>query len=195
MKLNGINHLALVTGDMNATIRFWRDLLGLRLINGFGEAGFRHYFFELDEKTSLAFFEWDGAQPVERKLHGRPFSGPVVFDHIAFALDSADEVWMLKDRLDAAGFPCSDMIDHGSFHAVYSFDPNGIAIEFCCAAAEQQGCRHESALHDADPPPAALEGSEPQPGKWPEPLRPAPAGERQVKDGDSSGFFRKWTER
>uniref|UniRef100_UPI0040579DB8 VOC family protein n=1 Tax=Candidatus Electronema sp. TaxID=2698783 RepID=UPI0040579DB8 len=50
MNFKGINHLALVTGDMNGTIRFWRDLLGMRLISGVGEAGFRHYFFEIDGK-------------------------------------------------------------------------------------------------------------------------------------------------
>ncbi|MCI5121792.1 MAG: VOC family protein, partial [Candidatus Electrothrix sp. AUS4] len=37
MKFRGINHLALVTADMEATIRFWRDLMGMRLIHGFGE--------------------------------------------------------------------------------------------------------------------------------------------------------------
>jgi len=30
-RYTGINHLAMVTGDMDATIRFWRDLLGMRL--------------------------------------------------------------------------------------------------------------------------------------------------------------------
>lgn len=29
MKFNGINHLAVATGDMDATIRFWRDLLAI----------------------------------------------------------------------------------------------------------------------------------------------------------------------
>ncbi len=28
----GINHLAMATGDMDVTIRFWRDLLGMRLV-------------------------------------------------------------------------------------------------------------------------------------------------------------------
>ncbi|MCW5206591.1 VOC family protein [Desulfobulbus sp. F5] len=193
MNFKGINHLALVTGDMEATIRFWRDLLGMRLISGFGEAGFRHYSFEIDAKTSLSFFEWDGAQPVERKLHGRPVSGPIIFDHLAFTLDSADAVWMLKDQLEAAGFPCSDLIDHGSFHAIYSFDPNGIPLEFCCAT-EGQDIHHEPALHDTNPLPAALEGAEPQPGKWPEVTKPTPATERHVRAGDSSGFFQKWAE-
>lgn len=34
IKFNGINHLAMVTGDMDMTIRFWRDLLGMRLVAG-----------------------------------------------------------------------------------------------------------------------------------------------------------------
>ena len=29
MKFNGINHFAMATGDMDATIRFWRDLLAI----------------------------------------------------------------------------------------------------------------------------------------------------------------------
>ncbi|MCI5221652.1 MAG: VOC family protein [Candidatus Electrothrix sp. AR4] len=190
MKFKGINHLAMVTSDMNATIRFWRDLMGMRLLNGFGEAGFRHYFFEIDEKNSLAFFEWEGARPAEPKLHGRPFSGPLVFDHIAFGLDSHEEVWELKDKLEAAGFPCSDMIDHGFIHSVYAFDPNGIPIEFCYEVVGQE-IRKNPVLHDSDPPAAAMEGAEPQSDKWPEVTTPTPTAEQVVKSGDGSGFFKK----
>jgi catechol 2,3-dioxygenase-like lactoylglutathione lyase family enzyme len=192
MKFKGINHVALVTSDMEATIRFWRDLLGMRLVSGFGEQGFRHYFFALDEYSALGFFEWDGAEPLERKLHGQPISGPIGFDHLAFTLASEEEVWQVKDTLEAAGFPCSDLIDHGFIHSVYSFDPNGIPIEFCYAVGAQED---ESNLHDSTPPPAALEGSESQPDIWPELVTPTPSEERQVKAGDGSGFFQKWTER
>jgi catechol 2,3-dioxygenase-like lactoylglutathione lyase family enzyme len=31
---NGVNHLAMATGDMDMTVRFWRDLLGMRLVAG-----------------------------------------------------------------------------------------------------------------------------------------------------------------
>ena len=48
MKFNGINHLAMATGDMDSTIRFWRDLLGMCLVIGLGEPEFRHYFFEIN---------------------------------------------------------------------------------------------------------------------------------------------------
>jgi catechol 2,3-dioxygenase-like lactoylglutathione lyase family enzyme len=51
MHYTGINHLAMATGDMDATIRFWRDLLGLRLVAGLGRPGYRHYFFEISPRT------------------------------------------------------------------------------------------------------------------------------------------------
>jgi catechol 2,3-dioxygenase-like lactoylglutathione lyase family enzyme len=171
MKFKGINHLAMVTGDMDATIRFWRDLIGMRLINGIGEPGFRHYFFEIDQNNTLAFFEWDGAEPVEQKPHGQPFKGPIVFDHIAFGMTSRSETLVLKDKLEAAGFECSDVIDHGFIHSIYSFDPNGIPIEFCYEIAGYDIHKNPT-LVDTEPPASALEGSEPQPGKWPEVTKP-----------------------
>ena len=54
IKYNGINHLAFATGDMDKTIRFWRDLLGMRLVAGLGKPGYRHYFFELSEQDMIA---------------------------------------------------------------------------------------------------------------------------------------------
>jgi len=180
MKFTGINHLAMVTGNMDATIRFWRDLIGMRLINGIGEKGFRHYFFEIDQKNTLAFFEWEGAQPVKQKPHGEPLKGPIVFDHIAFGMDSSREVWDLKDKLDAAGFECSDLIDHGFIHSIYSFDPNGIPIEFCYEV-EGYDIHKNPVLLDVEPCVAALEGSEPQSGKWPQVTDPTPMSQRHTR--------------
>ncbi|MCI5193697.1 MAG: VOC family protein [Candidatus Electrothrix sp. AU1_5] len=53
MNFRGIHHLAMVTADMEATIRFWRDLIGLRLIHGFGEVDFRQYFFEINAQSCV----------------------------------------------------------------------------------------------------------------------------------------------
>jgi len=36
IKITGLNHLAMVTGYIDNRIRFWRDLLGMRLIVGIG---------------------------------------------------------------------------------------------------------------------------------------------------------------
>ena len=60
MKFTGINHLAFITDDMEKTIRFYRDLLGLELVAGVGKEGYRHYFFLLgDGRSQIAFFEYD----------------------------------------------------------------------------------------------------------------------------------------
>jgi len=53
----GINHLALVTNDMDATVRFYHGTLGARLIATIGVPGFRHYFFEFGPQCTVAFFE------------------------------------------------------------------------------------------------------------------------------------------
>ena len=53
IKYNGINHLAMVTGDMDKTIRFWRDLLGMRLVAGLGKPGYRHYFLEISDASLI----------------------------------------------------------------------------------------------------------------------------------------------
>lgn len=190
MKYTGINHLAMVTSDMNMTIRFWRDLLEMRLISGFGEEGFRHYFFEIDQKNTIAFFEWNGAQPVEHKIHGKPFTGPIVFDHISFGMESENETWKLKDKIEATGIKCSDMIDHGFIHSFYTFDPNGIPLEFSYEV-EGRNIHKNTSLLDSAPPLSASEGVEPQTGKWPEVIKPTPIAKRKVKSGDGSGFFPK----
>lgn len=63
VKFNGVNHLVMATGDMDKTIRFWRDLLGMRLVTGLTEPGYQHYFFQISEDDLIAFFEWPGVEP------------------------------------------------------------------------------------------------------------------------------------
>jgi catechol 2,3-dioxygenase-like lactoylglutathione lyase family enzyme len=69
---DGVNHLAMVTRDMNRTIRFWRDLLGMRMVAGLGKRGYKLYFFETSPRHYVVFFEWPDVQPVEEKDHGYP---------------------------------------------------------------------------------------------------------------------------
>ena len=41
---DGLNHLALITNDMDATVRFWHGVMGAPLIATIGTDTFRHYF-------------------------------------------------------------------------------------------------------------------------------------------------------
>ncbi len=123
VKFNGVNHLAMATGDMDTTIRFWRDLLGMRLVAGLGAPGYRHYFFQISPYDLIAFFEWPGVVPVAPKEHGRPVKGPFIFDHVSFGVETEDDLWELKDKLEAAGFDVSDVINHGFIHSIYAYRP------------------------------------------------------------------------
>lgn len=182
IKFSGIHHLAMVTRDMDATIRFWRDLLGMRLVAGLGRPGYRHYFFEISATDMLAFFEWPEVEPVEEKDHGYPVKGPFVFDHISFGVETEEALWVLKGRLAAADFWVSEVIDHGFIHSIYAFDPNGIPIEFSCGAREVD-LRQRPRMVDAAPSPVTLEGPDPQPGHWPAPP-PTSREERSVYPGE-----------
>lgn len=186
---NGINHLAMATGDMDSTIRFWRDLLGMRLVAGLGQPGYRHYFFEISETCAIAFFEWPSVRPVEEKEHGQVVSGPFIFDHVSFGLETADDLWALKDRIDAAGFWVSEMIDHGIIYSIYSFDPNGIPIEFSCNAGDID-IRKTPVITDPAPTAIAQEGSDQNTDVWPAVVRPTPAEERIIYPGEGTRYIK-----
>ncbi|OGO23432.1 MAG: glyoxalase [Chloroflexi bacterium RBG_16_50_9] len=188
VRFNGINHLAMATGDMDKTIRFWRDLLGMRLVAGLGQAGYRHYFFQISDADLIAFFEWPGVKAVVKKEHGRPVSGPFIFDHVSFGVETEDDLWSLKDRLEAAGFPGSDTIDHGFIHSIYAYDPNGIPIEFS-HNVEGVDVRKKPQMRDTAPSKVTIEGAEPQPNIWSEVTASTPESARVVYPGAGSELF------
>lgn len=186
VKFTGINHLAMVTGDMDATIRFWRDLLGMRMVLGLGRPGYRHYFFEISDHDMIAFFEWPEAEKLPEKDHGVPVKGPVGFDHISFEVDGEDSLWELRDKLEAAGFWASEVVDHGFILSVYAFDPNNIPIEFSAPVAEVD-IRKTPVMIDSEPSKLAGEGAEPVPGRWPEVSNPTA---REVYPGEGESIVR-----
>lgn len=188
VRYNGINHLAMATGDMDRTIRFWRDLLGMSLIIGMGKPGYRHYFFEISGTDTIAFFEWPDIVPVPEKEHGRPAKGPFAFDHISFGVETENDLWDLKDSLSVADFWVSEVIDHGFIHSIYAFDPNGIPIEFSYAVPGYD-LRKSPKMLDAAPSPVTQEGPFPQKGIWPEVRDVTPGNERKVYPGAGSEFF------
>ena len=185
IRYKGINHLALATADMDQTIRFWRDLLGMKLVLGLGRPGARLYFLEVSKNDLVAFFEWPKVEPVEDKDHGYPVKGPFIFDHVSFGVESQEDLWRLKDKLEVAGFWVSEVIDHGFIHSIYTFDPNGIPIEFS-HDVPAVNIRDEPRMLDRKPSKVTLEGAKPQPGNWPSVTSPLPAEDRLVYPGEGS---------
>lgn len=180
MALRGINHLAFITKDLEQTIRFYRDLLGMELRAGIGHDGYRHYFFECGG-AQVAFFEYAGAAPMHRKFHGTPTTEPLGFDHVSFTVDSCEALFGYKDRLEAAGIEVTGAIDHGTLWSIYFFDPNNIPLEISWDCLELV----ELPAIDEDAPMAiAAEGSRPQPGVWPAVTKPTPRERFTARPGN-----------
>jgi catechol 2,3-dioxygenase-like lactoylglutathione lyase family enzyme len=184
-RYTGINHLAMATRDMDGTIRFWRDLLGMRLVAGLGRPGYRHYFFEVSPRDMIAFFEWPAVEKIPEKDHGVPVKTPFAFDHVSFEVQADEDLWELKDKLEAADIWVSEVIDHGFIHSIYAFDPNNIPIEFS-APVPEVNIRRTPKMRDKKPSSVALEGPEPQPGHWPGVERATPEEDRMIYPGEGT---------
>jgi catechol 2,3-dioxygenase-like lactoylglutathione lyase family enzyme len=126
----GVNHVALVTNDMDATIRFYCGVLGCRLVAHLGNRAFRHYFFEIGPGSTIAFFEYSGVS-FERfsTFAGLPDPRKPQFDHLSLTVADEAALERLQRRLKAAGCAVTDVVDHVFVRSIYFDDPNGIALE------------------------------------------------------------------
>ena len=124
----GINHLALVTPDMDETVRFYSGVLGMPLVTTLLAGPMRHYFFEISPGNTVAFFEVEGAETFESAA-GVPSPFPAQFDHLSFNVADEHALRTLADRIRAAGSEVTEVVDHGIIQSVYFTDNNGIALE------------------------------------------------------------------
>lgn len=147
----GVNHLALVCKDMARTVDFYSNVLGMPLIKtielpgGMGQ----HFFFDLGNGDSLAFFWFPNApdaQPGVSSAAVGMLPGPSAhgsMNHVAINVP-ADKIDAYYEKLIAKGIKASKVISHDDspqqasleitpttfVRSVYFFDPDGIALEF-----------------------------------------------------------------
>jgi catechol 2,3-dioxygenase-like lactoylglutathione lyase family enzyme len=158
----GINHLALVTPDMDATVRFYHGVLGARLVAHLGTPSFRHYFFEFGPEQTVAFFEYKH-HPVETFAvpAGVPDPRKAQFDHLSFNLPDENALHDLQRRLKEHGCEVTDVVDHGFIRSIYFSDPAGIALEASCWILDATGRPADygdrDLFADPDPVPAVRE--------------------------------------
>ena len=154
-EFSGINHLALVSSDMQRTVDFYEGVLGMPLVKtielpmGMGQ----HFFFDIGGGDMLAFFWFPGAPealPGVSAPAGRPDQADLTsaigsMNHVAFNVP-AHKIDEYRERLLAAGVPCSEIANHddsefgiskemhpGVFlRSVYFQDPDGILLEMAC---------------------------------------------------------------
>jgi catechol 2,3-dioxygenase-like lactoylglutathione lyase family enzyme len=117
----GLHHTALISSDVERTVRFYQDVLGFpltELIENRDYAGSSHFFFDIGNGNLLAFFDFPGLDvgPYAEVLGG--------LHHLAISVEPSR--WeQLVARLDAAG------VEHEvhSGVSVYFRDPDGARIE------------------------------------------------------------------
>ena len=158
----GINHLALVTTDMDRTVRFYQGVLGARLVATIGTPAFRHYFFEFGPEQTVAFFEYRDAE-IEpfAKPAGVPDRRAVQFDHLSFNLPDEHALEALQQRLKEHGCEVTEVVDHQIMRSIYFTDPNGIALEASWWVVDATGREpdygDEMLFGDPEPVPAVRE--------------------------------------
>jgi catechol 2,3-dioxygenase-like lactoylglutathione lyase family enzyme len=162
VRWRGINHLALITHDMDATVRFYHGVLGARLIATIGTPSFRHYFFEIGQGNSIAFFEYaDTKNAPFAKPAGIPDERAIQFDHVSFNVADEEALLALRARLKAEHCEVTDVVDHGFIRSIYFTDPDGIALEASCWVVDGTGrdsdYTDERMFGDPQPVPAVTE--------------------------------------
>jgi glyoxylase I family protein len=130
-----LHHTAHVTRDLEATRKFYEELIGLPLVATWCEKDelfgaeriYCHLFFGLGDGGALAFFAF--AHPQDRELFG-PKMPQTPFHHIALNVDHETQQGIQK-RLVAAGYkePAMYVLEHGYCRSVYVTDPNGMILE------------------------------------------------------------------
>ncbi|MBM7112484.1 VOC family protein [Archangium primigenium] len=131
-----LHHTAYVTKDLEATRRFYEELIGLPLVATWCESDelfgamrtYCHTFFELEDGSALAFFQFE--KPEDQALFG-PTLPTSPFHHIALHVgrEAQDGI---ERRLRAAGYaePGMYVLEHGYCRSLYVEDPNGMLVEF-----------------------------------------------------------------
>jgi catechol 2,3-dioxygenase-like lactoylglutathione lyase family enzyme len=131
------HHVAFGTKDIEGTLEFYEQRLGLPLVhceNHLAEEGwFKHFFFDVGNGELLGFFAFGnvGERPDYRTDISTGLGLPKWVNHVAFNVESMDAVREIRKRAEGNGLKTFMEADHGWCHSVYFIDPNGIMVEFC----------------------------------------------------------------
>src|SRR3712207_1966803 len=102
MKLEGLHHITMITGDAQKNVEFYADVLGLRLVKktvNFDQPEAYHLYFG-DERGApgsiLTWFEFAGAG------RGEPGIGDIHTIQLGVTSDASLDFW--AERLEAKGY-------------------------------------------------------------------------------------------
>jgi glyoxalase family protein len=127
MQLRGLHHITAIAIDLDRTVAFYRDLLGLAIVHdgpSDDDPLARHVWFgalDGDAGRLLSFMQYPELQP--------GVVGIGSTHHFALTVDSAEEQEAWRDYLRDHGVECSEVLDRGAFTSIYVRDPDGHIVE------------------------------------------------------------------
>lgn len=150
-RIQNIQHAAYRCRDAEQTRWFYEDVLGLKCraalafdsISGTDiKREYMHLFFEMDDGNFIAFFD-DPHSATEAQ-----FAQKDSFDvHIAFEIDTMEDLERWKRKIKDARIKCAGPIDHGFVKSIYFYDPNGMQVEITCRTPDYEKIMaHEEAI-------------------------------------------------
>ena len=136
MSISRIHHVAYRCRDAKQTVEWYRQHLGMEFVLAIAEDHvpsthapdpYMHVFLDAGGGNVLAFFELPTQPPM-----GRDPNTPEWVQHIAFKVADRATLLQFRAHLEAGGIEVLGVTDHGAFHSIYFFDPNGHRVELAC---------------------------------------------------------------
>ena len=124
--LSGVNHVAILTQDLDRFIEFYQDVFEVEVVFSESTPLFRHAIL----RTGLD--SW--MHPAEITGNSHNVGLPEMFnrghlDHMALTAASKDAFEALRSRLIEHGASDGRVEDLGAFHALWFEDPDGMRVE------------------------------------------------------------------
>jgi catechol 2,3-dioxygenase-like lactoylglutathione lyase family enzyme len=138
LRCNGIHHLAISTADIKQQIAFMNDVLGMELVALYwmhGVPGAWHGFLRLNDHSSIAFVQTPEVAKAARALGvshaGSPggLSAGGTMQHLAFNVDTPEELLAFRDRIRSRGITVLGPIHHGMCDSIYFAGPEDLSLE------------------------------------------------------------------
>lgn len=127
IKTKGINHPALYGRNLNETIQFYTEVLGMKLVlrqPNLDEPRLTHLFFSAGNGAFIAFFIPNDDSDL-RFEEGSEGIGSI--QHLAFNLEIPNDEAM--EILNKYNIKFKGPVDRGYERSLYFYDPNGIKLE------------------------------------------------------------------
>ena len=152
VNLKRIHHVAYRCKDAKETVDFYQRVLNMDFQLAIAEDEvpstkepdpYMHVFLDAGMGNVLAFFELPTKEPMDRD-----HNTPEWVQHIAFEVETLDDLLAAKARVEAEGLDVIGPTNHGIFKSIYFFDPNGHRIEIAANTATPEQMKE---LHDVAP--------------------------------------------